>query len=74
MLSVNINKTGNYLTLKNANRSTKLHAIWLRDNAWDEKTRSPENSQRLITLKDIPKDTNITVSYTHLTMPTILLV
>lgn len=59
MLSVNINKTGNYLTLKNANRSTKLHAIWLRDNAWDEKTRSPENSQRLITLKDIPKDTYI---------------
>ena len=60
MLSVNINKTGNYLTLKNANRSTKLHAIWLRDNAWDEKTRSPENSQRLIT----------PVSYTHLTLPT----
>ena len=59
MFSVNINKTGNYLTLKNANRSTKLHAIWLRDNAWDEKTRSPENSQRLITLKDIPKDTYI---------------
>ena len=59
MFSVNVNKSGNYLTLRNATCSTKLHAMWLRDNAWDENTRSPENSQRLITLQDIPKDTFI---------------
>ena len=38
----------------------KFHAIWLRDNAWDEETRAPENGQRLITLQDIPADTHIT--------------
>ena len=35
----------------------RFHAIWLRDNAWDDKTRSPGNGQRLITLGDIPADT-----------------
>jgi gamma-butyrobetaine dioxygenase len=35
----------------------RFHAIWLRDNAWDEQTRSPGNGQRLITLGDIPADT-----------------
>ena len=33
--------------------STPGHAVWLRDNAWDDKTRSPGNGQRLITLGDI---------------------
>ena len=32
----------------------RFHAIWLRDNALDDKTRSPGNGQRLITLGDIP--------------------
>ena len=32
----------------------RFHAIWLRDNALDAKTRSPENGQRLITILDIP--------------------
>jgi gamma-butyrobetaine dioxygenase len=35
----------------------RFHAIWLRDNAWDDRTRSTGNGQRLITLGDIPADT-----------------
>ena len=37
----------------------RFHAIWLRDNAWDETTRAPGNGQRLITLGDIAGDTHI---------------
>jgi len=37
----------------------RFHAIWLRDNAWDDKTRSPGNGQRLITLGDIAADTTL---------------
>lgn len=35
----------------------RFHAIWLRDNALDEKTRDPGNRQRLVTIEDIPRDT-----------------
>jgi gamma-butyrobetaine dioxygenase len=37
----------------------RFHAIWLRDNALDEETRSPGNGQRLITVLDIPAATSI---------------
>ncbi|MEQ8355424.1 MAG: gamma-butyrobetaine dioxygenase [Kiloniellaceae bacterium] len=37
----------------------RFHAIWLRDNALDPETRSPENGQRLLMLQDIPADTRI---------------
>ena len=37
----------------------RFHAIWLRDNALDETTRSTVNGQRLITLQDVPRDTRI---------------
>lgn len=37
----------------------RFHAVWLRDNAWDDKTRAPGNGQRLITLGDIPADCRI---------------
>jgi len=37
----------------------RYHAIWLRDNAQDEATRSPSNGQRLITIQDIPEATRI---------------
>ena len=37
----------------------RFHALWLRDNARDEKTRSPGNGQRLITILDIPAGTKI---------------
>lgn len=46
------------LTLPDGARH-RFHAVWLRDNAWDDKTRSPGNGQRLITLGDIPADTTI---------------
>ncbi|WP_340115879.1 gamma-butyrobetaine dioxygenase [Pelagibius sp. 7325] len=37
----------------------RFHAIWLRDNALDDSTRSPQNGQRLVTLQQIPADTRI---------------
>ena len=37
----------------------RFHAVWLRDNALDDETRSAANGQRLITLQDIPLDTHI---------------
>jgi len=37
----------------------RFHAIWLRDNAWDETTRAPGNGQRLITLGDIAPQTHV---------------
>ncbi|MDX8435038.1 MULTISPECIES: gamma-butyrobetaine dioxygenase [Mesorhizobium] len=38
---------------------TRFHAMWLRDNALDDKTRSAGNGQRLITILDIPAGTRI---------------
>jgi gamma-butyrobetaine dioxygenase len=38
---------------------TRFHAMWLRDNALDDKTRSAGNGQRLITILDVPADTRI---------------
>ena len=43
----------------------RFHAFWLRDNALDKQTRSPENGQRLITLSDIPTDTKIDTVKMH---------
>ena len=40
-------------------RRTRFHAMWLRDNALDDKTRSAGNGQRLITILDIPAETRI---------------
>ncbi|NOX41085.1 MAG: gamma-butyrobetaine dioxygenase [Alphaproteobacteria bacterium] len=40
-------------------RQNRFHAIWLRDNAQDDKTRAPGNGRRLITLGDIPASTAI---------------
>jgi gamma-butyrobetaine dioxygenase len=37
----------------------RFHAIWLRDNAWDDETRAPGNGQRLIALRDIPSNISI---------------
>lgn len=39
--------------------SARFHAIWLRDNALDPETRSPENGQRLMTLAEIPADVRV---------------
>ncbi|MGB1356192.1 MAG: 2-trimethylaminoethylphosphonate dioxygenase [Candidatus Puniceispirillaceae bacterium] len=62
MFESTLSDDGKCLTLidRAAGTSARFHAIWLRDNAWDETTRSPENGQRLITLRDIPADLAIT--------------
>lgn len=51
---------GQTLAVEWADGSTRrFHAIWLRDNALDEATRSPLNGQRLITLQDFPASIRI---------------
>ena len=59
MISVTVDQSGKYLTLKTATSSRRFHAIWLRDNAGDPETRSAGNGQRLIALRDIPPDIHI---------------
>ena len=54
-----LSSDGQQLTLHGNDQSARFHAIWLRDNARDAETRSPDNGQRLITLGDIPADTRI---------------
>ncbi len=39
--------------------TARFHAVWLRDNAPDDHTRSPVNGQKLITVLDIPADVRI---------------
>jgi [2-(trimethylamino)ethyl]phosphonate dioxygenase len=50
---------GRALALKLGGAERRFHALWLRDNARDDKTRSPGNGQRLITILDIPAETRI---------------
>ena len=62
MFEPTLSDNGRCLTLTDhdtGNRA-RFHAVWLRDNAWDEATRAPGNGQRLITLRDIPADLAIT--------------
>ena len=51
------------ITLDHHGRSLRFHAMWLRDNAWDDGTRSPGNGQRLIALRDIPRETTISAAH-----------
>ena len=60
MGTVAILDDGKVLALDHRGQTTRFHAMWLRDNAWDEATRSASNGQRLIALRDIPADTHIT--------------
>lgn len=55
MLDCILNEDGAYLTLDDGRAPMRFHAIWLRDNAQDAATRSPDNGQRLIALRDIPE-------------------
>lgn len=61
--SINLADDGNIITItkivNGSQKTARFHAIWLRDNSWDPSTRAAGNGQRLITLKDIPKDTHI---------------
>jgi gamma-butyrobetaine dioxygenase len=55
---VDIIGTGRALRVSWSNgEARRFHAIWLRDNALDSKTRSATNGQRLITVLDIPSET-----------------
>jgi len=59
MSGVNIEPSGRFMTIDINNRRYRFHAIWLRDNALDPLTRSPDNGQKLISLRDICPDTRI---------------
>lgn len=59
MLECILNEDGGYLALVDGVTRTRFHAIWLRDNAWDADTRSADNGQRLIALRDISQETLI---------------
>ena len=52
-------ESGRSLHLRSGAGDARFHAVWLRDNAWDRETRSPQNGQRLIALRDIPPETLI---------------
>lgn len=54
---------GSYIILhREDGGATRFHAQWLRDNAPDDNTRSPQNGQRLIMIDDIPPNTKITAA------------
>jgi gamma-butyrobetaine dioxygenase len=60
LTKVDITRDGRTIELRWADgNQARFHAVWLRDNALDDKTRSPGNGQRLITILDIPADTRI---------------
>ena len=62
MSAVEIIDDGAAIALELPEGSLRFHAIWLRDNAQDELTRSPGNGQRLIALRDIPASTRVTTA------------
>lgn len=37
----------------------RFHAVWLRDHAQDNQTRSPANGQRLVTILELPENVSI---------------
>lgn len=63
VLSVEISDDGLELAVTWANGETaRFHAIWLRDNAWDETTRDQASGQRLVTLNELPGDICISLA------------
>ena len=61
MCKIKLSEGGREIAIAPASSASaiKFHAIWLRDNARDDQTRSPVNGQRLIALRDIPADLHI---------------
>ena len=59
MSSVTVEAGGAVAKLSLDNTIMRFHAIWLRDNACDSKTRDPISGQRLIALREIPSETLI---------------
>lgn len=47
------------ITDRDRQTTARFHAVWLRDNAADDATRSSANGQRLITISDIPADLRV---------------
>ena len=65
MADITLSPDGQVLEISGlAPEPLRFHAVWLRDNARDERTRSPENGQKLITIGDIPEDTAILAATT----------
>ena len=59
-LSVDILDDGNLIKLYwPGAQPCRFHAVWLRDNGHDTKTRDPGNWQKLITVSDIPEQTRV---------------
>ena len=63
MEQVEVDQSGQFLTLVLQDKQLRFHAIWLRDNAPDSQTRSSTNGQRLIALRDIPANTSISSAH-----------
>ncbi|MEM1363773.1 MAG: TauD/TfdA family dioxygenase [Pseudomonadota bacterium] len=61
-MHVTVDQSGSFLTLHTEGAQARFHAIWLRDNAPDPKTRAAGNGQRLIALRDIPAKTHISAA------------
>jgi gamma-butyrobetaine dioxygenase len=59
MSLASLSSDGLVVSLTAANKTTRFHAIWLRDNALDDATKSSSNGQRLIALRDIDVTTYI---------------
>ena len=59
MSCVTVEAGGAVVKLSLDNTIMRFHAIWLRDNACDNKTRDPISGQRLIALREIPSETLI---------------
>ncbi len=64
MAGVKISSDGTWITLDTERCETaRFHALWLRDNAHDPETRASGNGQRLITLRDIARDTIVAAAH-----------
>jgi len=59
MYEYSLSEDGQELALTNNSQTTRFHAIWLRDNAQDENTRSTVNGQKLITINELSRDLKI---------------
>jgi gamma-butyrobetaine hydroxylase len=59
MATLTVHDSGKHLAIQAHGKTTRFHAIWLRDNAWDSETRAVGNGQRLLALRDIPAETII---------------
>jgi gamma-butyrobetaine dioxygenase len=57
--AIRVIEEGAALEIELGGEALRFHAMWLRDNARDAATRSQSNGQRLITLLDIPAESQI---------------